>query len=116
MLRRQRKRLPKLKLSKKNWPKKQQNDYRFDNLSGDPAQDFFVEGMHDALITQLSKINSLHIISQTTAMHYAGSDKPLREIAQELNVDAAVEGSVLRAGDVVRVTTQLIDAKTSTAR
>jgi TolB-like protein/tetratricopeptide (TPR) repeat protein len=83
----------------------------FENLMNDPDQDFFVEGMHDALITQLSKINSLHIISQTTAMHYAGSDKPLREIARELNVDAAVEGSVLRAGDVVRVTTQLIDAR-----
>lgn len=83
----------------------------FQNLMNDPDQDFFVEGMHDALITQLSKISSLHIISQTTAMHYAGSDKPLREIARELNVDAAVEGSVLRAGDVVRVTTQLIDAR-----
>jgi len=83
----------------------------FENLMNDPDQDFFVEGMHDALITQLSKINSLHIISQTTAMHYAGSDKPLREIARELNVDAAVEGSVLRAGDVVRITTQLIDAR-----
>jgi TolB-like protein/Tfp pilus assembly protein PilF len=83
----------------------------FENLMNDPDQDFFVEGMHDALITQLSKINSLHIISQTSAMHYAGSDKPLRDIARELNVDAALEGSVLRAGDVVRVTTQLIDAR-----
>ena len=83
----------------------------FENLMNDPDQEFFVQGMHDALITQLSKINSLRIISQTTAMHYAGSEKPLREIAHELNVDAAVEGSVLRAGDVVRVTTQLIDAR-----
>ena len=83
----------------------------FKNLMNDPDQDFFVEGMHDALITQLSKINSLQIISQTTAMHYAGSEKPLSEIARELDVDAAVEGSVLKAGDVVRITTQLIDAR-----
>lgn len=83
----------------------------FENLMNDPDQDFFVEGMHDALITKLSKINSLQVISRTTAMHYAGSNKPLREIASELNVDAAVEGSVLRAGNVVRVTTQLIDAR-----
>lgn len=83
----------------------------FKNLMNDPDQDFFVEGMHDALITQLSKINSLHIISQTTAMHYSGSDKPLLQIARELDIDAALEGSVLRAGDVVRVTTQLIDAR-----
>lgn len=83
----------------------------FENLMNDPDQDFFVEGMHDALITQLSKTSSLHVISQTTAMHYAGTEKPLREIARELNVDAAVEGSVLRSGDVVRVTTQLIDAR-----
>ena len=73
----------------------------FENLMNDPAENYFVEGMHDALITQLSKTSSLDIISQRTAMHYAGSDKPLRQIAQELNVDAAVEGSVLKAGDVV---------------
>jgi TolB-like protein/tetratricopeptide (TPR) repeat protein len=83
----------------------------FGNLMNDPDQDYFVEGMHDALITQLSKINALHVISRTTAMHYAGTDKPLTEIARELNVDAVVEGSVLRAGDVVRITTQLIDAR-----
>lgn len=82
----------------------------FENLMNDPNEDYFVEGMHEALITQLSKISSLHTISRTTAMHYAGSDKPLPEIASELNVDAVVEGSVLRAGDVVRITTQLIDA------
>ena len=83
----------------------------FENLMNDPNQEYFVQGMHDALITQLSKINSLHTISRTTAMHYAGSDKSLPEIARELNVDAVVEGSVLRSGNVVRVTTQLIDAK-----
>ena len=84
----------------------------FENLMNDPDQDYFVEGMHDALITKLSKISSLHIISQTSAMHYAGTEMPLRDIARELDVDVAVEGSVLRAGDVVRVTTQLIDART----
>ena len=83
----------------------------FENLMNDPGEDYFVEGMHEALITQLSKISSLDIISQRTAMHYAGSDKPLRQIAQELNVDAAVEGSVLKAGDIIRVTTTLIDAR-----
>ncbi len=84
----------------------------FENLMNDPGEDYFVEGMHRALITQLSKISSLDIISQRTAMHYADSDKPLRQIAEELNVDAAVEGSVLKAGAVVRVTTTLIDART----
>ena len=83
----------------------------FKSLMNDPDEDYFVEGMHEALITQLSKISSLDIISQRTAMHYAGSDKPLRQIAQELNVDAAVEGSVLKAGDIVRVTVTLIDAR-----
>ncbi len=83
----------------------------FENLMNDPSQDYFVEGMHDALITELSKINALKVISRTTAMHYAGSGKPLPEIARELNVDGAIEGSVLRAGNVVRVTTQLIDAR-----
>jgi TolB-like protein/Flp pilus assembly protein TadD len=83
----------------------------FENLMNDPDQDYFVEGMHDALITQLSKINSLHTISRTTAMHYAGSDKPVPEIAHELKVDAVVQGSVLREGDTVRITAQLIDAQ-----
>jgi len=83
----------------------------FENLMNDPDEDYFVEGMHEALITQLSKISSLDIISQRTAMFYADSDKPLRQIAQELNVDAAVEGSVLKAGNTVRVTTTLIDAR-----
>ncbi len=83
----------------------------FENLMNDPDQDYFVEGMHDALITELSKIDALHVISRTTAMRYAGAEKPLPEIAGELNVDGAIEGSVLRAGNVVRVTTQLIDAR-----
>ena len=82
------------------------------NLSGDPAQDFFAEGMHEALTTAVSKIGALRVISRTSAMHYKGSDKALPEIAAELNVDAVVEGSVLQSGDHVRVTAQLIQAAT----
>ena len=82
------------------------------NLSGDPAQDYFAEGMHEALTTAVSKIGALRVISRTSAMHYKGSDKPLPEIAAELNVDAVVEGSVLQSGDQVRVTAQLIQAAT----
>ncbi len=81
------------------------------NLMNDPAQDYFVEGMHEALISRLSKIGALRVISRTTAMRYAGSDKPLPEIARELDVDAVIEGSVLRAGNVVRINAQLVDAR-----
>jgi TolB-like protein len=82
-----------------------------DNLMNDPEQGYFVDGMHEALITELSKIKALRVISRTTAMHYRGSGKPVPEIARELGVDAVVEGSVLRAGNVVRVTAQLIEAR-----
>ena len=81
------------------------------NLMNDPGQSYFVEGMHAALITELSKIKALRVISRTSAMHYKGSGKPVPEIARELGVDAVVEGSVLRAGNVVRVTAQLIEAR-----
>jgi TolB-like protein len=81
----------------------------FDNLMDDPQQDYFVEGMHEALITSLSKLGSLRVISRTSAMHYKGTEKSLPEIAAELDVDALVEGSVLRVGDRVRITAQLID-------
>ncbi len=81
------------------------------NLMNDPEQGYFVEGMHEALITELSKIKALRVISRTTAMHYKDSGKSIPEIARELGVDAVVEGSVLRAGNVVRVTAQLIDAR-----
>jgi tetratricopeptide (TPR) repeat protein len=67
--------------------------------------------MHEALITELSKIKALRVISRTSAMHYEGSGKSVPEIARELGVDAVVEGSVLRAGNVVRVTAQLIEAR-----
>jgi TolB-like protein/Flp pilus assembly protein TadD len=83
-----------------------------DNLMNDPSQGYFVEGMHEALITELSKIKALRVISKTSAMRYKDSGKAVPAIASELGVDAVVEGSVLRAGNVVRVTTQLIEAKT----
>jgi len=84
------------------------------NLSGDPQQDYFAEGMTEALIGDLAKIHSLRVISRTSVMRYKGSDKPLPQIAKELNVDAVVEGSVQRAGDRVRITAQLIYAPTDT--
>jgi TolB-like protein/predicted Ser/Thr protein kinase len=82
------------------------------NLSGDPSQEYFADGMTDALITDLSKIGSLRIISRTSAMQYKGAHKTLPEIAQELNVDGVVEGSVIRSGNRVRIAAQLIHAPT----
>ena len=81
----------------------------FDNLMNDPEQDYLVDGMHEALITDLAKISDLKVISRTSAMRYKGSDKTLPEIARELRVEALVEGSVLRAEGQVRITAQLID-------
>jgi serine/threonine protein kinase/tetratricopeptide (TPR) repeat protein len=80
------------------------------NLTGDSAQEYFVDGMTDALITNLTKLSSLRVISRTSAMHYKGTHKPLPEIARELNVAAVVEGSVFRSGDRVRISAQLVDA------
>ncbi|MGB3564190.1 MAG: protein kinase [Thermoanaerobaculia bacterium] len=84
----------------------------FENLMNDPDQDYFVEGLHEALITDLAKITSLRVISRTSAMRFKDSDASLPEIAQQLNVDALIEGSVLRSGGEVRVTAQLIDGRT----
>jgi len=81
-----------------------------ENLSGDPAQNYFADGMTDELITDLAQISALRVISRTSAMVYKGAHKPLPQIAHELNVDAVVEGTVLRSGDKVRITAQLIDA------
>ena len=81
-----------------------------ENLSGDPEQEYFADGMTGSLITELSKIGALRVISRQSVMRYKGSDKPLPEIAQELNVDAVVEGSVLRVAERVRITAQLISA------
>ena len=81
------------------------------NLSGDPQQEYFADGMTDELITDLGQISGLRVISRTSAMTYKGTKKRLPEIARELAVDAVVEGSVLREGNQVRVTAQLIDAR-----
>jgi eukaryotic-like serine/threonine-protein kinase len=78
-----------------------------DNLSGDPAQDYFADGMTDSLITELSQIKKLRVISRTSVMQYKHTQKSLQEIAQELNVDAVVEGSVVRSGDRVRISAKL---------
>jgi TolB-like protein/DNA-binding winged helix-turn-helix (wHTH) protein len=83
-----------------------------DNLSGDPSEEFFADGMTDQLITDLAKVGSLRVISRTSAMRYKGTRKSLPEIARELNVAAIVEGSVIRSGQRVRVTAQLIQART----
>jgi serine/threonine protein kinase/tetratricopeptide (TPR) repeat protein len=83
-----------------------------ENLSGDPSQDYFADGMTDALISDLSQISSLRVISRTSAMQYKGVRKPLPKIASELNVEGVVEGTVARSGDRVRVTAQLIQAQT----
>jgi serine/threonine protein kinase/tetratricopeptide (TPR) repeat protein len=81
-----------------------------ENLSGDPNQEYFSDGMTDALMTELSKIGTLRVISRQSVMRYKGSDMPLPEIARELDVDAVVEGSVLRVAERVRITAQLIGA------
>jgi TolB-like protein/Tfp pilus assembly protein PilF len=83
-----------------------------ENLTGDPSQEYFVDGMTDALIGGLAQIAALRVISRTSAMQYKGARKPLPQIAQELNVDAVVEGSVTRSGGRVRVMAQLIHAQT----
>ena len=83
-----------------------------DNLSGDPDQEYFADGMTEVLTSDLAKISAIKVISRTSAMRYKGTDKPLPEIARELNVEGVVEGSVMRAGDRVRITAQLIEAGT----
>jgi TolB-like protein/Tfp pilus assembly protein PilF len=82
------------------------------NLSRDPEQDYFADGMTEALITDLARSTNLRVISRTSVMHYKGTGKPLPEIARELHVDAVVEGSVQRSENRVRITAQLIRAAT----
>jgi eukaryotic-like serine/threonine-protein kinase len=79
-----------------------------DNLSGDPGQDYFSDGMTDALITELSHIRKLRVISRTSVMQYKRTQKPVSEIARDLSVDAVVEGSVVRANGRVRISAKLI--------
>jgi TolB-like protein/Tfp pilus assembly protein PilF len=81
-----------------------------ENLSGDPSQEYFADGMTDALITDLAQIRALRVISRTSVMQYKGARKPLPEIARELKVDAVLEGSVVRSNGQVRIDAQLIQA------
>jgi len=80
----------------------------FENLTGDTGQEYFVDGMTDALITDLAQIRSLRVISRTSVAQYKGAKKRLPEIARELNVDVILEGSVVRSNDQVRINAQLI--------
>jgi TolB-like protein/DNA-binding winged helix-turn-helix (wHTH) protein/Tfp pilus assembly protein PilF len=83
-----------------------------ESLSGDASQDYFADGMTDELISDLGQISALRVISRTSVLVYKHARKPLPQIARELNVDAVVEGTVLRSGDRVRITAQLIEAST----
>ena len=81
-----------------------------ENLTGDSSQEYFADGMTDALITNLAQVSSLRVISRASTMRYKGAHDPLADVARKLNVDAFVEGSVARSGNRVRITAQLIDA------
>jgi TolB-like protein/Tfp pilus assembly protein PilF len=83
-----------------------------ENLSGDPAKDYFADGMTEELINDLGQVSTLRVISLTSSMSYKGTKKKLPEIARELAVDGVVEGGVLREGNQVRISAQLIDART----
>jgi TolB-like protein/Tfp pilus assembly protein PilF len=83
-----------------------------ENLSGDPEQEYFSDGMTEALISKLAQISSIDVISRTSVMLYKNSEKTLPQIARELGVDGVIEGSVTRGGDEVRITVQLIDGST----
>ena len=87
---------------------------RSSTSQADPEQEYFVEGMTEALIADLAQISALRVISRTTTMRYKGTRTPLPQIARELKVDGVIEGSVLRVGDRVRITAQLIHAATDT--
>ena len=83
-----------------------------ENLSGDPAQEYFADGMTEELINDLGQVSTLRVISLTSSMSYKGTKKKLPEIARELAVDGVVEGGVLREGNQVRISAQLVDART----
>jgi TolB-like protein/DNA-binding winged helix-turn-helix (wHTH) protein len=85
-----------------------------DNLSGDPSQEYFADGMTDELITMLAKNSTLRVTSRTSVMQYKGVHRPLPEIARELGVDGILEGSVVHTGDKVHLTIQLIQAPSDT--
>ena len=81
------------------------------NYSGDADQEYFSDGMTDALIAGLAQIKAIKVISRTSVMQYKETKKPLPQIARELGVEGIVEGSVMRSGNRVRITAQLIDAR-----
>ncbi len=85
-----------------------------ENLSGDPEQEYFADGMTEALIGELAKLGSLRVISRTSVMQYKRAPKRLPKIAEELDVDAVIEGTVSREGDRVRITVQLLNARSDT--
>jgi eukaryotic-like serine/threonine-protein kinase len=82
------------------------------NVSGDPEEEYFADGVTDELITELAQVGELRVISRTSVMTYKGAKKPLPQIARELGVDAVVDGSVQRSGDKVRINAELIQAST----
>ena len=86
------------------------------NLSRDEQEEPFVDGMTESLIGKLAEIRSLHVVSRTSTMRYAGSRKPLPEIARELDVEGVIEGSVQREAGRIRVTLRLIDGFTDRLR
>lgn len=85
-----------------------------ENLSGDVSQDFLADGMTEELITELGKSSALRVISRTSVMQYKGTKKPVRQIARELNVDAVLEGTVLRSGNHLRITANLVQSSPET--
>jgi TolB-like protein len=87
---------------------------RTGNLSGDPGQGYFADGLTDELTTDLGRIGSLRVVSRRSTMRYAGRRVPVKQIARELGVDALVEGSIVRSGNRVRVTAQLIEGRSDT--
>ena len=84
----------------------------FDNLTHDASQDYFVDGLHDALITELAKLGTLGVTSRNSVMRYRGKALAMKDVARELGVDALIEGSVLRSGNRIRITAQLIRGTT----
>ena len=85
-----------------------------ENFTGDPGQQFFVDGMHEALILNLSRIGAIKVISRTSVRRYAHADKAIREIGAELGASRIIEGSVMRFDNVIRINVQLLDAHTDT--
>jgi TolB-like protein len=84
----------------------------FDNLMRDATQEYFVDGIHEALITDLARLGSVNVTSRNSVMRFKGRAQPMKDVARELGVDALIEGSVLRTGSKVRITAQLILGET----